>query len=78
MITSSQFLVPSRESVQWTFVKDAHPKPHAKYLVRRNGYVHTATPCYGMHAPWWVPILITNREHEPVHMLDTDEWMSLL
>lgn len=61
----------------WTLVKTAQPKPHAKYLVRREGYVHTATPCYGMHRPWWVPMGINRQEHPPTDMLDTDEWIPL-
>lgn len=61
----------------WTRVADAKPKPHAKYLVRRLGCIHTATPCYGLHAPWWVPMAISGKEYEPVTMKDTDEWQFL-
>lgn len=61
----------------WRTVLSAMPAPHAKYQVKRNGSVHTATPCYGMHAPWWVPTSITGAECEPVTMLDTDEWQPI-
>jgi len=63
--------------MSWTFIADAQPRPHAKYLVRRNGNVHTVTPCYGLHPPWWVPTAIDGLEYEPVTMLDTDEWQPL-
>lgn len=61
----------------WIRVANAKPKPHAKYLVRRGGFIHTATPCYGLHPPWWVPMAITGMEYEPVIMSDTDEWQFL-
>mgnify|MGYP001614250891 CR=1 FL=1 len=62
----------------WTRVAERHPKKHAKYIVRRDGFVHTATPCYGIHVPWWVPMsMVGRREQEPVAMLDTDEWQPL-
>lgn len=35
-------------------ISECHPDPHAKYVVVRDGLVFTATPCYGMHSPWWV------------------------
>lgn len=59
-----------------TKVKDAHPRPHARYTVRRDGNWFVATPCYGMHAPWWVPSSPTG-ETEPIDMRDTDEWHPL-
>jgi hypothetical protein len=64
--------------MSWTKVSEAQPKPHAKYLVRRGGYTHTATPCYSMHAPWWVPMAINGDEYDPVKMLDDDEWQLLV
>lgn len=62
---------------EWTLTENAKPRPHSRYLLRRDGYFHTVTPCYGMHAPWWVPTAISGQEYEPVAMLDTDEWMPL-
>ena len=45
--------------MRWTLCKDAHPEPHAHYVVRmkRQGspLIFTASVCYGMHAPWWIP-----------------------
>ena len=38
----------------WKEVHRSYPSPHARYLVIRNGTVFTATPCYGLHDPWWV------------------------
>lgn len=58
----------------WTQVKDESPRPHSKYTVRRDGFVHTATPCYGMHDPWWVPISMHGHEIAAVTMRPTDEW----
>lgn len=62
----------------WSKVADAKPRPHARYTVRRDGNTHTATPCYGMHAPWWVPVSIDGVEYDPTTMLDTDEWLPLI
>jgi hypothetical protein len=66
-------------SEQWTRVSDCHPQPHASYLVRRNKTISTATPCYGMHHPWWVFRDPTGKtfELDPVSMADDDEWRSL-
>ena len=52
------------------------PKPHQKYLVQRDGFVFTATPCYGMHAPWWV-VMTMDGEAPPVPMKDSDKWRLL-
>jgi hypothetical protein len=49
------------------------PPPHRRYLVRRDGIVFTATPCYGLHAPWWV-VKTMDGEAPPVAMRDGDEW----
>jgi hypothetical protein len=59
--------------MEWTVVGQIHPDPHAKYFVRRDGYIVVATPCYGMHHPWWV-VKTLEGEAEPVRMADTDEW----
>lgn len=63
--------------MSWSKISEAHPKPHARYLVRREEYVFTATPCYGMHSPWWVPRSMAGGEHDPVEMKDDDEWSPL-
>jgi hypothetical protein len=66
--------------------KTKHPPPHAKYLVSREGWMFVATPCYGMHQPWWVSAVCvgsvpdsytTCRETDPVAMLDTDKWVPM-
>lgn len=64
-------------SQTWQCVKDRQPPPHARYYVRRNGLIFTATPCYGMHRPWWVVRLMQDNwpnEADPEPMRDTDEW----
>lgn len=61
-------------------VKGQHPAPHAKYLVERDGILFTATPCYGMHEPWWVVRTMASHnmgEVEPVPMRPDDAWWSL-
>ena len=60
--------------------KRQHPPPHAKYLVSRDGWHFVATPCYGMHHPWWVSAICgdeNRRETDPVAMLDSDKWVPL-
>ncbi len=37
----------------------------------------TATPCYGMHEPWWV-VKTMEGEAPPVPMKDEDEWCHLV
>lgn len=64
-----------RERQQWTKIEDAHP-PRGRQLVRRGRYMFTASPCYGMHNPWWVP-LAGEQETDPIDMLKDDEWMPL-
>jgi len=74
-----------QESETSCFVElaERHPAPHAKYLVCREGKLFTATPCYGMHTPWWVSGIMTNEdggqhgEATPCRMRDSDEWMDL-
>ena len=66
--------------LRWTAVSEQHPAPHAKYLVRRDRWRFVATPCYGMHAPWWVPATcgdLSLQESEPIGMVVTDEWVAL-
>lgn len=61
-------------------VSDCAPPPHQKYVVKRRDHWYTATPCYGMHRPWWVVRLMPQtwpNEAEPVDMNDDDEWWPL-
>ena len=51
--------------------------PHARYLVQRQRFQFVATPCYGMHAPWWVPMTPTG-ESDPIATEPDDTWISLL
>lgn len=62
--------------INFTKVADAYPPPHAKYMAQRKGYIVTATPCYGMHSPWWV-VMTMEGEVEPVNMETTDLWIPL-
>lgn len=62
----------------WKTVQDGHPPRHAQYAVVRDGRVFTATPCYGMHAPWWVVRTMADgwpNEADPVPMKPDDLWM---
>ncbi len=61
------------ETWTWTLVSLAAPPPHRKYIVGRNHQKFIATPCYGMHEPWWVPTTPTG-ESEPIKMEYTDRW----
>lgn len=62
---------------EWKKASEQHPAPHAQYQMRRDGMVYTVTPCYGMHAPWWVGRVLGGHESEPVRIEPTDEWMPL-
>ena len=54
---------------------EGYPKAHAKYVVRREDALFMATPCYGMHEPWWVVRIMGEKyEADPEPMLETDEW----
>ena len=56
-------------------VSEQSPEPHRKYIVRRGGVLYTATPCYGMHKPYWiVRIMGKGYEAPPEPMLPDDEW----
>jgi hypothetical protein len=57
-------------------VEGQHPPPHARYVVERDGHHFIATPCYGMHHPWWVPAT-PNGESEPIPIIGTDRWVPL-
>lgn len=61
----------------WTKNSDKKPPPHARYEVRRaETGPFVATPCYGMHTPWWVPITVDL--YKPgafvIGMDSADEW----
>lgn len=61
-------------------VKEESPGRHKQHLVMRNGFIFTATPCYGMHPPLWVVKTMGDKncgEVEPVVMLETDQHMPL-
>ena len=46
----------SGEPGEWKKKGKGGPAPHAQYEVwRKETGIFVATPCYGMHAPWWVP-----------------------
>lgn len=61
------------QRLQWA---QGHPPRHARYLVRRQGRTFVATPCYGMHMPWWVP-MTHDRELDPIDMAAGDQWIPL-
>ena len=54
----------------------AYPPRHARYLLKRGEFTFTATPCYGMHEPWWV-VRTLSGEAEPEPMKDGDAWSAL-
>lgn len=64
---------PAPETAGWIKCSEEHPAPHGKYQVRRDGLIYTATPCYGMHSPWWV-VKTMHGEAVPTEILDSDEW----
>lgn len=63
--------------LEFAKIAEAHPHPHQRYVVVRGAFVFTATPCYGMHQPWWVVKTLVG-EADPVSMLDSDQWLPLL
>ncbi len=60
-----------------TTVKAEEPPRHEKSIVHRDGFVFTATPCYGMHEPWWVVKTMGGQAVDPVPMRDSDRWRRL-
>jgi len=42
--------------MNFMLVSETYPTPHRRYLVKRGYYHFVATPCYGMHDPWWNPM----------------------
>jgi len=59
-----------------TLVRNSAPEPHQKYVVVRDENPFIATPCYGLHLPWWVPTT-PDGESRPIEMLGGDEWTLL-
>lgn len=78
LLAGGRALPPSPAAEPWTRVSDAKPAPHARYFVRRDEITFTATPCYGLHNPWWVPRVPVDgtgcKETDPIDMLDSDVW----
>lgn len=62
--------------MEFTANEGHHPPPHERYLVNRGRIHFIATPCYGMHQPWWVAQTATG-EVEPVPMEPNDRWVPL-
>ena len=62
---------------QFVKVSVKYPPPHERYVVIRNSDVFTATPCYGMHNPWWV-VQTMEREVDPVKIEPEDSWLRLV
>ena len=72
--------LPDTRGLVWIRCSEKHPPPHAKYLVNRDGWHFVATPCYGMHHPWWVAATAgesNQREADPVPIRDGDEWVAI-
>lgn len=62
--------------MNFTLVSEKYPPPHEKYIVQRGSFIYTATPCYGMHNPWWV-VMTMKGEVDPVIIETTDKWVKL-
>jgi len=61
-----------------TSVEEQSPDPHEKYLVLRNGVFFTATPCYGLHTPFWVVTGWDGKENVcGNNMQNTDKYIKL-
>lgn len=61
-------------------VSEKQPRPHTRYVVLRDGKLFTATPCYGIHEPWWVAKTMASRwpdEAGPEPMQPDDIWWPL-
>ena len=41
--------------MKWIDISEKKPPPHERVLFQcTNGEIYHGTPCYGMHAPWWI------------------------
>ena len=76
---SNQLKKMEPAAMNWISVIDKMPPKHARYRIWREGVGEfVATPCYGMHEPWWVPRnSFTKQESEPIGVLATDYWRDL-
>ena len=76
---AEQQLAAARAREERHCVADKMPKPHARYRVYRDDMEpFDATPCYGMHSPWWVPRnAFTKEESDPISMEKADCWSTL-
>jgi hypothetical protein len=62
--------------VEMKTFESQQPPPHQKCFVIRGGNAFVATPCYGLHEPWWVPSTVDG-ETAPINILPTDRWTSM-
>ena len=61
-------------------IPDQYPPPGTLCALRRNNLYFTATPCYGMHKPWWIVRTLGEfpyHEVNPVDMKDEDLWQEI-
>lgn len=63
--------------MKMTTVSAQNPTPHRRYFVSKRGALFLAMPCYGMHAPYWVPTTGPAAEGERVTMDDADQYVSV-
>ncbi len=62
----------------WISIRTSMPAPHARYRVYQEDKMFDATPCYGLHHPWWVPRNgYTRKESEPIPIKEDSFWMDL-
>ena len=62
-----------RVNMEWIKISEKYPPAHDLYVVSRDDHEYLATPCYGMHHPWWV-VKVMDGDAEPVPMKDDDYW----
>lgn len=58
----------------WQSTETMQPEPHSVYRVwdKDRANFFDATPCYGLHNPWWVPRNgFTKQESAPIPMKGT-------
>ena len=73
-------LAEAKKDPGWTKASERHPAPHARYEVWRSDVgVFVATPCYGMHEPWWVPLVADRFAPGSIAIpfSDNDEWRAI-
>ncbi len=64
------------EGMKLTAVSEQQPPPHCRYMVQRGDCTFVATPCYGLHLPWWVP-MGPEGEGDPVALEKGDQWIAI-